>query len=92
MKDVGDEYNILKRKHKGKRSLVKPTSIWENKIKLILNKQGGNVPIGFARLRTGIGSSRVLVHTVTNPSIPLTAGKSDKFNDYDLLKESVPCS
>jgi hypothetical protein len=74
---VRNENNILNRKREGKRSLGKPTSRWENNIILILNKQGGNVRIGFAWFRAGIGNIRVLVNTVTNPSIPLTAGISD---------------
>jgi len=47
MKYVRNENNILNRKREGKRSFGKPTSRWENNIILILNKQGGNVRIGF---------------------------------------------
>jgi hypothetical protein len=47
MKYVRKE-NILNKKREGKRSLGKPTSRGGNNIILILNKQGGNVRIGFA--------------------------------------------
>ena len=68
--------NILNKKREGKRSLVKPTSKWENNTILILNKQGGNERIGFALLRAGIGNSRILVNTFhlrrENPTSSMT--------------------